>query len=141
MWEVEKHRDTSEREREQHAKTITITITTGTAGLLDEVSEQDLHAARWFLRHSAIDGINWQISGSQRTDLDVTSHPELFYVRLSSPPKPYMRNIRPPSEQFSSERNLDPYTIDTGSNGGGGGEVEPGLWQMPYYMMKANNLL
>jgi len=120
-----------------------LSIIAGTAGLIEtgDITEEDLDAARWSLRHSAIDGINWQISGSQRTDLHVTTHPDLFYVRLSDPRIPYMRNIRPPSEQFSSERNLDPFTIDTGGSGGGMGEVEPGLWQMPYYMMKANGFV
>ena len=42
---------------------------------------------------------------------------------------------------FASERNLDPFTIDTGSNGGGNIEVEPGLWLLPYYLLKANEII
>jgi hypothetical protein len=97
---------------------IWLSIVAGTAKI--EVNDIHIKNAVWSLRHWAIDGINWPIYGSQRTDLDITTHSTEFYIRNSNPPIPYMKFIRPPSEQFASERNLDPFTIDVL----GGGNIE-----------------
>jgi len=58
-------------------------IYAGTAKQSWQVDQEDRDGSTWSLRHWAIDMINWSILGSQRIDLDISSHPTWFHVRMN----------------------------------------------------------
>lgn len=116
---------------------IWLGIYAGTAALTENLLEEDVIGAAFSLRHWAIDGISWPIDGDQRIDLDIPQDRATFHNRGGT--GAVMRYIRPPSERAATENNLDPFVVEGGS--GGSTEVEPGIWQLPYYICLANGLL
>lgn len=116
---------------------IWLGIYAGTANLHDNLLQEDIIGAAYSLRHWAIDGISWSVDGNQRIDLDIPRDRSTFHERGGTGAT--MRYIRPPSERAATENNLDPFVVNGGS--GGTSELEPAIWQLPYYILLANKLL
>ena len=116
---------------------IWLGIYAGTANQKASLLEEDVVATVFSLRHWAIDGISWAIAGGQRIDLDIPADRATFHERGGT--GAVMRYIRPPTERAAVENNIDPFVVNGGQ--GGGTELEPGLWQLPYYIMLANGLV
>lgn len=110
-------------------------IYAGTAQQTEYVSKADLKDATYSLKDWQLDNINWDIEGSQRIDLDISS---VYHVRMNQH-RPIMRHIRPPQERASTEANNDPFDVNAG--GSGTTEYEPNVYLFPYYIMKYHNLL
>lgn len=105
-------------------------IYAGTGG--QPVCPSQVAQATWTLRRWVIDLISWPIDNSERWD--ITASP--FYKRDSE--DPLMRQIIPPQERQTGHWNNDPFIM---SAGGGTTELEPGIWQLPYYIMLYNGLI
>jgi len=116
---------------------IWLGIYAGTAAMTENLLQEDITGAAFSLRHWAIDGISWSIEGDQRIDLDIPRDRSTFHNRGGT--GAVMRYIRPPSERAATENNLDPFVVEGCS--GGTTEVEPAIWQLPYYICLANGLI
>ena len=112
-------------------------IYAGTANQNINLKHSDIVSTAFGLRHWAIDGIQWSIDGAQRIDLDIPTDKATFHERGGS--GTVMRRIRPMSERAATELNLDPFVVQGGS--GGMNELEPGVWQLQYYILLANKLI
>jgi hypothetical protein len=110
-------------------------IYAGTAQQTQYVSKTDLRDATYSLKDWQLDNINWDIEGSQRIDLDISS---VYHVRMNQH-RPIMRHIRPPQERASTEANNDPFDVNSG--GSGTTEYEPNVYLFPYYIMKYHGLI
>jgi hypothetical protein len=110
-------------------------IYAGVARQIRYVSEKDVNAAVWTLRHWQLDNIDWQVLGSQRIDLDVADH---FHVRNSDTAL-FMRHIRPMQERRATEWNTDPFTLDP--NSPATQEQEPGYYLLPHWIMHYYGLI
>jgi len=115
-------------------------IYAGTAKQTKHVNKKDVDNVQWWMRHYALDLIEWPIYNSQRIDLDIS---DSFHVRNTDPAHnpyfPLMKNIRPPNERAQVEWNADPFAVNPG--GSGSSEFEPGVYLFPYYLTLYHGLV
>jgi len=98
------------------------------------LAPEDNDNVRWTLRHWEADNIVWNVHGSQRMDLDVST------FKARSIDSLLMRHIRPPQERAATDTSEDPFAVNPG--GDGKREMVPSSgFLLPFYMLKYYGLL